>query len=99
MERLKPPPFTCVVCQRVEEARWSHGPRDWPIPPVCLSCEHTWGNYGWNGRPRIPSGTSIKVGAFRDRRMARVLWLLADEIQGAANGIIYREKRDARSGL
>lgn len=82
-----PPPFTCAICQRFYENRFPGPRRDWPIPPVCRSCEGYWG------------GKVAHSGAFKDRRKAVQINALSEAIASAAHSQYYRDNGYATKGL
>lgn len=68
--------FTCVICQRVVDMRWSsfRVHRSTPIAPFCTTCEHTYTE--GVGEP--------KHGSFRDRREVKRGLAIAEALQTAA---------------
>jgi hypothetical protein len=67
----RPAPFTCVICEKAENACFP-GPRQiWSIAPVCSYCERTWGRRNQN---------LDGAGSFKDRRIAIQIEAMAERI-------------------
>lgn len=75
----RPPSFTCAICNEHRDWSAGHPVRRWEnateydIPPICRSCEITWGRAigGWGDRNR-------------DRRIAGQIGALARAIETTA---------------
>jgi hypothetical protein len=79
-EWVAPPPFTCVLCERLIVAnRWHHHMRH--EPPICFSCSNTYGQ-----QVRIPGITR------GDHHVLQRLKSVADGLSWAAE----REARRGR---
>lgn len=70
------PDFTCAICRRLVDMRFSYNPgrRDVALPPLCLWCEHDFSR--GVGKP--------SAGSLRDRRIVRQGVALAEGLRTAA---------------
>jgi hypothetical protein len=67
------PSFICAVCRREIEMRWNrrNGP-DRIVPPICRTCEQSFGSRG------------PQAGSFMDRRKSVQISALAEALRTAA---------------
>ena len=82
--RLGNPQFTCAICGNDANKSWWS--RD-GIPPVCSWCE--------TYQTPVPK----PFGAFKDRRINRQLFAIADALESAARQQFYEENGYGFKGL
>ena len=75
--REKYAPFSCAICDRPANARWFN---DDSIPPICRTCEVT------------NTPLAAPFGAFKDRRIVRQIFAMAQAVETEANRQIWGGK-------
>ena len=82
--RLGSPQFSCAICGKDANKDWWS--RD-GIPPVCRWCE------------TYQTPTPKPYGAFKDRRINRQLFAIAEALESEARQQFYKEKGYGFKGL